>query len=45
MLGEKVHNFIIAGTNSEFFDIKGNLSANKETVEYNGLSLQDCLHI
>ncbi|MGW9530902.1 pectate lyase family protein [Paenibacillus terrae] len=42
---EQVHNFTIAGTNSDFFDIKGNLSANKGTVEYSGLTLTQSLKI
>jgi pectate lyase len=43
--GEQVHNFTIAGTDSDFFDIKGNLSANKGNVKYNGLTLTQCLKI
>ncbi|MGG1618003.1 pectate lyase [Paenibacillus sp. NRS-1782] len=43
--GEQVHNFTIAGINSDFFDIKGSLSANKGTVEYNGVTLTQCLKI
>lgn len=43
--GEQVHNFTVAGTASDFFDIEGNLSASKGTVEYNGLTLTQCLKI
>jgi len=43
--GEYIHNFTTNGTASEFFDIQGSLSTSKGTVEYNGLTLNQCLKI
>ena len=38
-----IHNFTLSGTNSTFFNISGNLSTSKGTVEYQGLTLTQCL--
>ncbi len=38
-----VHNFTESGKNDTFFSITGNLATNKGTVEYNGLTLTQCL--
>jgi pectate lyase len=43
--GATVHNFTTDGTTSSFFDIQGNLSTNKGTVTYQGLTLTQCLKI
>lgn len=43
--GAYVHNFTTDGTASDFFNIQGNLSANKGTVIYNGLTLTQSLKI
>jgi len=43
--GAYTHNFTTDGTSSDFFNIKGNLSANKGTVLYNGLTLTHSLKI
>jgi pectate lyase len=40
-----VHNFTVSGTASSFFAITGNLSSSKGTVQYNGLTLTQCLKI
>ncbi|MGL1884987.1 MAG: T9SS type A sorting domain-containing protein [Reichenbachiella sp.] len=40
-----VHNFTESGTSSSFFNITGNLSTSKGTVNYNGLTLTQCLKI
>ncbi len=40
---EKVQNFTENGKESDFFVITGNLSTSKGTVEYNGLTLTQCL--
>lgn len=40
-----VHNFTTSGTSSSFFNITGNLSTSKGTVNYNGLTLTQCLKI
>ncbi|MGM9600897.1 MAG: dockerin type I domain-containing protein [Faecousia sp.] len=42
--GDYIHNFTESGLNSFFYTITGNLS-NKGTVEYNGLSLTQCLKL
>lgn len=39
------HNFTTQGTSSSFFNISGNLSTTKGTVNYNGLTLTQCLKI
>ncbi len=39
------HDFTASGLNSDFFDISGNLSTSKGTVNYNGLTLTQCLKI
>lgn len=41
--GTYIHNFTTAGTTSTYFTITGNLSTSKGTVEYNGLTLTQCL--
>lgn len=41
--GSYAHNFTSDGTNSSFFTISGNLSTSKGTVEYNGMTLTQCL--
>ncbi len=38
-----IHNFTESGIDSTFFSITGNLATNKGTVEYNGLTLTQCL--
>lgn len=43
--GDETHNFTLAGTNSSFYTIVGNLSTSKGTVEYAGLTLTQCLKI
>ena len=43
--GTIVHNFTDSGKESSFFSITGNLSKEKGTVEYNGLTLTRCLKI
>lgn len=45
VIEEQVHNFTVSGIDSDFFDIKGNLSSSKGTMEYNGLLLTQCLKI
>ncbi|MBP3952545.1 pectate lyase [Bacillus sp. YZJH907-2] len=39
------HNFTTNGKVSNYFAIEGNLSSSKGTVEYNGLTLNQCLKI
>ena len=41
--GGYVHNFTLNGTTSDFYTITGNLSTSKGTVNYNGLTLTQCL--
>ncbi|NLO70538.1 MAG: T9SS type A sorting domain-containing protein [Porphyromonadaceae bacterium] len=41
----QIHNFTQSGLNSSFFTITGNLSTSKGTVNYNGLTLTQCLKI
>lgn len=41
--GGVVHNFTVNGTSSTFFTISGNLSKDKGTVNYAGLTLTQCL--
>lgn len=41
--GNHIHNFTLNGTESTFYTIVGNLSTGKGTVEYNGLTLTQCL--
>ena len=43
--GAYMHNFTENGKDSQFFKISGNLSSNKGTVTYNGLTLTQCLKI
>ncbi|WP_419885541.1 pectate lyase [Paenibacillus sp. B-A-8] len=43
--GAYAHNFTTDGITSDFFNIQGNLSANKGTVIYNGLTLTQSLKI
>ncbi len=43
--GEEVHNFTISGLVSTYYTIVGNLSTTKGTVNYNGLTLTQCLKI
>lgn len=40
-----IHNFTLAGTNSDFFSIKGNLSSSKGTLKYNELVLTESLKL
>ena len=40
-----VHNFTTSGKDSEIFTINGNLSTNKGTATYNGLTLTQCLKL
>ena len=42
---DMIHNFTLSGLNSSFYSISGNLSDSKGTVEYNGLTLTQCLKI
>lgn len=39
------HNFTTDGTSSTYYTITGNLAKNKGTMEYNGLSLTQCLKL
>ena len=41
--GSYVHNFTKDGTSDSFFSITGNLSTSKGTVNYNGMTLTQCL--
>ncbi len=41
--GDFVHNFTENGIESTFYEISGNLSSDKGTVSYNGLTLTQCL--
>ena len=41
--GGYVHDFTANGTKSDFYTITGNLSTSKGTVNYNGLTLKQCL--
>ena len=41
--GAKIHNFTENGTSNTFYTITGNLAKNKGTVNYNGLTLTQCL--
>ncbi len=41
--GGYVHDFTANGTSSSFYTITGNLSTSKGTVNYNGLTLKQCL--
>ncbi|MCV9386954.1 InlB B-repeat-containing protein [Reichenbachiella ulvae] len=43
--GDEVHNYTESGLSSSFFSISGNLSDSKGTVNYNGLTLTQCLKI
>lgn len=43
--GDIVHNFTEDGKNSEFFNITGNLSTSKGSVNYNGMLLTQCLKL
>lgn len=43
--GDFDHNFTISSLNSSFYDISGNLSTSKGTVNYGGLTLTQCLKI
>lgn len=42
-VGDIIHNFTTAGISSSFFNITGNLSDSKGTVNYAGLTLTQCL--
>ena len=41
----EIHNFTASGKTSSFYTITGNLSTTKGTVNYNGLTLTQCLKI
>lgn len=41
--GNHIHNFTLNGTESTYYTIVGNLSTGKGTVNYNGLTLTQCL--
>lgn len=43
--GDVIHNFTLSGLESNYFDIAGNLSDSKGTVNYAGLTLTQCLKI
>jgi len=43
--GDKVHNFTLSGKTSTFFNITGNLSDSKGTVNFGGLTLTMCLKV
>ncbi|WP_185232208.1 pectate lyase family protein [Teredinibacter franksiae] len=43
--GDEVLNITASGTSSDFFDISGNLSSSKGTVNYSGLTLTEALKI
>ncbi|MFI1745306.1 pectate lyase family protein [Thalassobellus sediminis] len=42
---DQIHNFTESGKTSTFYSITGNLSTSKGTVNYNGLTLTQCLKI
>jgi pectate lyase len=44
-LGDLIQNFTLSGKTSTFYNITGNLSDSKGTVNYNGLTLTQCLKI
>lgn len=44
-VSDLVHNYTESGLASTFFSISGNLSTSQGTVEYNGLTLTQCLKI
>ena len=41
--GDMIHNFTLSGKTSTFYTITGNLAKDKGTVEYQGLTLTQCL--
>ncbi len=43
--GDLIHNFTLSGITSSFYNISGNLSDSKGTVNYDGLTLTQCLKI
>ncbi|MCC8069200.1 MAG: dockerin type I domain-containing protein [Ruminococcus sp.] len=43
--GGNVHNFTTDGTSSTYYTITGNLSTSKGTMEYDGLTLTQCLKL
>jgi len=42
---DATHNFTTDGTSSSYYSIVGNLSTSKGTVDYNGLTLTQCLKL
>ncbi|PJJ48554.1 pectate lyase family protein [Hymenobacter chitinivorans] len=42
---DMVHNFTLSGTTNTFYTITGNLSTSQGTVQYNGLTLTQCLKL
>ncbi|WP_439131546.1 pectate lyase family protein [Polaribacter sp.] len=42
---DQIHNFTESGKESDFYNITGNLSTSKGDVNYNGLTLTQCLKI
>ena len=43
--GGAVHNFTTDGASSTYYQITGNLANNKGTIDYNGLTLTQCLKL
>lgn len=43
--GNQVHNFTLNGVSSSFYTISGSLSTSKGTVNYNGITLTQCLKL
>ncbi|VBB48433.1 Candidate pectin or pectate lyase (fragment) [uncultured Paludibacter sp.] len=43
--GDMIHNFTLSGKTSSFYTITGNLSTSYGSVNYNGLTLTQCLKI
>lgn len=43
--GDEIHNFTDSGLSSSFYNISGNLSTSKGTVNYQGMTLTQCLKI
>ena len=43
--GDQVHNFTLNGVSSSFYTISGSLSTSKGTVNYNGITLTQCLKL
>lgn len=42
-IGDEIHNFTVSGLSSSFYTITGNLSTSKGTMNYDGLTLTQCM--